>query len=177
MKKELLFAGFGGQGILLIGKTIGQAAMTEGRYVTYLPSYGPEMRSGTSNCSIVISDEPIASPLVAAVDVLVAMNQPSYVKFSPRVRSGGVMVINTTLITPDERPPAGVTIAGGDFTQQAIELGSVQVCSMIALGHVVRESGLVALESVIQEMKLLTAKRPEFIALNEQALLLGYETQ
>jgi 2-oxoglutarate ferredoxin oxidoreductase subunit gamma len=176
MKTEIIFAGFGGQGILLMGKTIGQSAMSEGKYVTYLPSYGPEMRSGTSNCSVIISDQPIASPVISSIDVLVAMNQPSYLKFAPRIRPEGVLVYNDTLVTPDDSTAAGVRCAGGAFTGQAGELGNVRVCSMVALGRLIREVPLVALETAVREMKKLTAKRSEFAVINEKAMLLGYES-
>jgi 2-oxoglutarate ferredoxin oxidoreductase subunit gamma len=175
MKTEIIFAGFGGQGILLMGKTIGQAAMSEGKYVTYLPSYGPEMRSGTSNCNVVISDHPIASPVIGPMDALVAMNQPSYQKFVPRIRRNGVLVYNETMVTPDDSDIQEIRCVGGPFTSQAGELGTVRVSSMIALGRLVRELGLVGFDAICAEMKQLTAKRPEFMDINEQALKLGYE--
>jgi len=176
MKTEIIFAGFGGQGILLMGKTIGQAAMTEGKYVTYLPSYGPEMRSGTSNCSVIISAEPIASPIISSMDVLVAMNQPSYLKFVSRIRPGGILVYNDTLVEPEDSATEGIRSAGGGFTEQAGELGNVRVCSMVALGRLMREQTLVKFETAIEEMKKLTIKRPELAAINEKAMILGYES-
>jgi 2-oxoglutarate ferredoxin oxidoreductase subunit gamma len=149
--------------------------MTEGKFVTYLPSYGPEMRSGTSNCNVVISDHPIASPVVGNMDVLVAMNQPSYHKFIKRIRRNGLLVYNKTLVTPDDSEIKGIRCAGGPFTSQAGDLGTVQVSSMIALGRLVRELALVGFDTICMEMKQLTAKRPEFADINEKALKLGYD--
>ncbi|HPM04796.1 MAG TPA: 2-oxoacid:acceptor oxidoreductase family protein, partial [Candidatus Cloacimonas sp.] len=97
MKTEMICAGFGGQGVLTIGKFIAIAGMEEGKNVSWLPSYGPEMRGGTANVSTVVADEPIASPIVSYPDVLVALNQPSIDKFAPSVRSGGVVVMNTNM--------------------------------------------------------------------------------
>ena len=98
MKKEFIFAGFGGQGMLLIGKFLAMTCMLDGKHVSWLPSYGPEMRGGTANCSVIVSDDPVASPLVDMADVVVAMNRPSLDKFEAHVKPGGVLVINSSLI-------------------------------------------------------------------------------
>lgn len=173
MKTEIIFAGFGGQGILLMGKIIAQAAMEEGRYVTFLPSYGPEMRGGTANSCVVVSDQPVASPIIDHSDVLVAMNQPSYDKFSPLVRPGGLIIYDTTLVTPVVR--TDVRQAGGAFTEIAGQLGNTRVCSMVAIGRVVRETQIAALSTVQAQVQALTAKRPELTALNLQAVQRGYD--
>ena len=99
MKKEFIFAGFGGQGMLLIGKFLAMACMLDGKHVSWLPSYGPEMRGGTANCSVIVSDDPVASPLVDMADVVVAMNRPSLDKFESHVKPGGVLVINSSLMS------------------------------------------------------------------------------
>lgn len=173
MKTECVFAGFGGQGILLMGRVIAQAAMEEGKYVTFLPSYGPEMRGGTANACVVISDEPVASPIIDHSDVLVAMNQPSYEKFGPLVRAGGLIIYDASLVQARELP--GVRQVGGAFTEIAGELGNTRVCSMVAIGRVIRETGLAALETVRTQVQALTAKRPELTALNLQAVQRGYD--
>ncbi len=175
MKLELMVAGFGGQGILLMGKIIAQAAMVEGRHVTFLPSYGPEMRGGTANSCVVVSDEPVASPIIDHTDVLVAMNQPSYDKFAPLVRPGGLIVYDSSLVTPAAR--AEVRQAGGTFTAIAGELGNTRVCSMVAVGRVVRETQVAALATVQAQVQALTSKRPELAALNVQAVARGYEQE
>ena len=98
MTKEFIFAGFGGQGMLLIGKFLAMACMLDGKHVSWLPSYGPEMRGGTANCSVIVSDDPVASPLVDKADVVIAMNEPSLDKFESHVRPGGLLVINSSII-------------------------------------------------------------------------------
>ena len=98
MKKEYIFAGFGGQGMLLIGKFLAMACMLDGKHVSWLPSYGPEMRGGTANCSVIVSDDPVASPLVDMADCVVARNRPSLDKFESHVKPGGVLVINSSII-------------------------------------------------------------------------------
>ena len=98
MTKEFIFAGFGGQGMLLIGKFMAMACMLDGKHVSWLPSYGPEMRGGTANCSVIVSDEDVASPMVDKADAIVAMNLPSLDKFENKVRPGGVLVINSSII-------------------------------------------------------------------------------
>ena len=98
MMKQFIFAGFGGQGMLLIGKFLAMACMLDGKHVSWLPSYGPEMRGGTANCSVTVSDEPVGSPLVDMADCIVAMNRPSLDKFECKVKPGGVLVINSSII-------------------------------------------------------------------------------
>ena len=98
MEKTFIFAGFGGQGMLLIGKFVAMACMLDGKHVSWLPSYGPEMRGGTANCSVIVSDDPVASPLVDKADVIVAMNRPSLDKFEEHVKPGGGLVINSSII-------------------------------------------------------------------------------
>ena len=171
MKKEIIFAGFGGQGVLLAGKIICNGAMHEGNYVTYLPAYGPEMRGGTANCSVVISDVQIASPILGDIDILLAMNQPSYDKFVKRVRADGVIVYNKSLVNQvDENDTRNVAV---DFTNLAGELGNVRVCSMIALGSLVAKTKVISMEQLMIEMKKLAAKKPELVTLNEKAINLG----
>ena len=98
MLMEVVMAGFGGQGLMLIGKLLAEASMTEGKEVSWLPSYGPEMRGGTANCTVVVSDKPVASPVINMPLSLVAMNRPSLDKFGPQVKSGGLVLINSSLI-------------------------------------------------------------------------------
>ena len=174
MKTDIIVAGFGGQGILLMGKVLAQAAMVEGLHTTFLPSYGPEMRGGTANCAVVVANEPIAAPVLAFADVLVAMNQPSYDKFAPRVRDGGTLIVNSSLATPPAEIGRNVRLCTGPFTALAGDLGDVRISSMVALGCTVRETGVLPLEAVIAQMRALTARRPELAALNEKALQVGF---
>lgn len=174
MQLECVIAGFGGQGILLMGKTLAQAAMRDNLQTTFLPSYGPEMRGGTANCAVVIGDTPIASPLVDTMDVLVALNQQSYDKFLPRLRAGGLLLLNETLVRTRAPAEQQVRVCGGGLTDIAGELGDVRFASMVALGCFVRATGIVSLDAVAQAMRELTAKRPELHAQNESALQRGF---
>lgn len=173
MKKNILCAGFGGQGILLMGKVLAQSAMKEGHHVTYLPSYGPEMRGGTANCSLVVSDADIASPVIDEFDILVVMNQPSYDKFVPRLKSDSILLVNTSLVEKYS-PPETVTCITQAFTDDAGALGNVRVCSMVALGRLTGETDIVPFSTAVDQMKELTAKRPELHDINEAALQKGY---
>ena len=98
MKEQCIFAGFGGQGMLLIGKFLAEAGMESGKHVSWLPSYGPEMRGGTANCSVVVSDKPVASPLISVADTVLAMNLPSMLKFQSEVKPGGLLLVNSSII-------------------------------------------------------------------------------
>lgn len=174
MYKEILFAGFGGQGILFMGKNLAQAAMTEDRNVTYLPSYGPEMRSGTSNCGVIISDSPIASPVFDVFDILVVMNQPSYNKFAKAVRPQGILIYNSSLVTIEQSALPDIKCLGMPFTEIATALGNVSIASMVALGALVKETDLVDVNSIRAQNKSLASKHPELSAINNEALNKGY---
>ncbi len=175
MERSIVFAGFGGQGVLLAGKILARAAMNEGLEVTWLPSYGPEMRGGTANCTVVIADEPVGSPIVDRPDVLLAMNGPSLDRFEPRVTPGGTVVVNRSLI---ERPlrrtdVRGVLLRANDLAR---ELGEPRVANMVALGAVVRALEVVPLEAVQEAMaEELGAKgRERLVAVNRAALERGH---
>ncbi len=175
MERAVVFAGFGGQGVLLAGKILARAGMEAGLAVTWLPSYGPEMRGGTANCTVVLSDEPIGSPIVERPDLVLAMNGPSLDRFEPRVARGGAVVINTSLVQRGLRrgDVGGILVAANDLAR---ELGEPRVANMVALGAVVRALVVVPLERVKEAMEAeLGAKaRGNIVALNAQALDRGY---
>jgi len=182
MKTEIIFAGFGGQGILLMGKILAQSVMTEGKNVSFLPSYGPEMRGGTCNCSVVISDEQIASPIIDSMNILVAMNQPSFVKFSgsEKISDGGTIFINESLVELDEKAEADfnnrkIEIVKGPFTKLASDIGNIRICNMVAIGKFIRKTKLASKKVVIEQMKELTDKFQELQEINEKAIDAGYE--
>ena len=133
MHTEIILAGFGGQGVLLIGKLLAYAGMKAGREVTWMPAYGPEMRGGTCNCTVVLSDRPIGSPISKSPHGLIALNLPSLDKFEDAVRPGGVIVVNTSLIN---RLPqrTDVTVVAVPANEVAIECGSPKAANMVALG-------------------------------------------
>ncbi len=145
---RIIAAGYGGQGVLTLGKLLCVAAMNEGRMVTYLPSYGAEVRGGTANCQVVISPEPIYSPVVEKADALIMLNQLSYERFIPRLKRGGVAIVNSSIVDPaqNERPPGTelFAIAAGDM---AARMGEVRAANIILLGAFVEFTALVGVES------------------------------
>jgi 2-oxoglutarate ferredoxin oxidoreductase subunit gamma len=165
-------AGFGGQGILMIGNLLALAAMEEGKNVTYLPSYGVEMRGGTANCTVVISDEEIGSPVVLKPASLVIMNGPSLDKFLPNLQPGGELVINSSLVDAAKVGRTDVrlfSVAADEIARDKI--GSRQMASMIALGSYVGLSGVVRLETLIGCLpKVISKKYEKFIPMNVNAL-------
>jgi 2-oxoglutarate ferredoxin oxidoreductase subunit gamma len=175
MEKSFVFAGFGGQGVILAGKVLAQAGADRGLQVTWLPSYGPEMRGGTANCTVVLSDDPIGSPVVDNPTALVAMNLPSFDRFEKTVARGGVILVNSSLITrPTERNDVRVlSVPANDV---ALSLGNPQTANMVALGAIIKATGIISLESIKSAMaRILSHKNSaEIIALNEQALDAGY---
>jgi len=175
MKTEMICAGFGGQGVLTIGKLIAKAGMKEGKNVSWLPSYVPEMRGGTANVSTVIADEAIASPIVSYPDVLVALNQPSLDKFGPSVRCGGVVVINTNMC-PHGLKRDDVQIIAAPLSDMATEIGSSMVLNMLAIGVVIGKTNLIKYETMEEDLNsFLKTKNPELLEMNLHAIKLGME--
>lgn len=175
MERAVVCAGFGGQGVLLAGKILARAAMEGGLEVTWLPSYGPEMRGGTANCTVVLADEPIGSPIVENPDVLLAMNGPSLERFESRVATGGAVVVNSSLIGrgPNRTDVRGIPVAASDLAR---ELGEPRVANMVALGAVVAALGVLPLDAVKTAMAAeLGAKgRERLVATNREALERGF---
>lgn len=174
MQKDVIMAGFGGQGILLIGKMLAYAGMQEGKEVSWMPSYGPEMRGGTANCTVVISDRPVGSPVIQNPRSVVAMNLPSLDKFESAVRPGGLLVINTSLINREaERDDVQVLLVPAN--QIANELGNPRGANMVALGAYVAASGAVSSEVIEQVVRDTFASKPKVIDVNIEALHKGFE--
>jgi len=175
MKYEIICAGFGGQGVLTIGKFIAQAGMKEGKHVSWLPSYGPEMRGGTANVMTVVADAPVASPIVSYPDILVALNQPSLDKFGASVRKGGVIIINTDMC-PHGTKRDDVQIMSAPMSTIAKEIGDVLVLNMLAIGMMIGKTGLVKYETIEEDLsKYMKAKNPELLELNLKAIKKGIE--
>ena len=174
MQTEVIMAGFGGQGLMMIGKLLAYAGMDEGMEVSWLPSYGPEMRGGTANCTVVLSDRSIGSPLVATPRALVAMNRPSLEKFAPFIRPGGLLVINSSLIpiAPDREDIEIFKIEANDI---AMAEGSGRSANMVVLGAYVALTGIVSPESVIKLIEKTFAGKPKIIEINKRAFTRGYE--
>ena len=171
MTKEYLFAGFGGQGILFAGKLLAYKGLTEEKQVSWLPSYGPEMRGGTANCTVVVSDKPVSSPLIYEADIAVVMNLPSMDKFEPMVKPGGYMFYNESII--DRKPNRDdITAVAVDLSARSAALGNDKVANMVMLGEVVRGTGVVQVESVFKAFeKEFTGRKAALIPLNKQAFM------
>lgn len=167
---KLVIAGFGGQGVMLIGQMIAYAGMLEGKEVTWMPSYGPEMRGGTANCSVIVSDKRISSPIVTDATAVVAMNLPSLTKFESMIKPGGQLFVNTSLIK--EQPSRNdVEIYNIDANEIAVRLHNDKVSNMVILGAIVNKTGMVKLESIEKVMdKLFTGNKAKLLPLNKQAL-------
>jgi 2-oxoglutarate ferredoxin oxidoreductase subunit gamma len=155
---KTIFSGFGGQGVLMMGYVLATAGMQEDKHVTYLPSYGAEVRGGTANCTITVSDEPIASPVASFPDFAVLMNTPSLMRFEGKVIAGGTIFLNSDMV--ELRPKRGdVEVVAIPVNAIAEKLGSARGANMVMMGALVRKSGLVSLESVINSVKEIFATK------------------
>ena len=170
---NLLIAGFGGQGVLFSGKFITYLGMMDGREVSWLPSYGPEMRGGTANCSVILSDRPVGSPIVTEPDCLIAMNLPSFQKYQPRVKGGGMIIIDSTLIaqTPFR---SDVRVFAMPATGIAAEAGLEGLSNMVLAGKFLREC-MSATDDLLEKalVKVVSAKKADLLDANRRALTLG----
>jgi len=169
-----IFSGFGGQGVLSMGSTLATAAMLEGRYVTYLPTYGVEVRGGTANCTVVVSDEEIASPVASEPEYLVAMNQPSFARFQSILQAGGLLCANSSLVNTDSAR-SDIEILAIPTSELAEELGTIKVANMIMLGALVRASNMISYDAMLENLvEILGEGKARLIELNREALGLGY---
>lgn len=174
MTMNILLAGFGGQGILFAGKQLAKTAMIEDMQVSWLPSYGPEMRGGAANCSVIISDEEIGSPLVVNPDLLIAMNIPSYDKFEPKVADGGMVIYDSTLI-PSPAETAGVKHYPIPATGIASENNLEGMANVIILGYLLKLTKLFEYDSFSEHMIAgIPAAKAALIDKNKKALELGF---
>ncbi|MGJ8454202.1 2-oxoacid:acceptor oxidoreductase family protein [Pseudothermotoga sp. U03pept] len=173
MTHSIIFSGFGGQGVMLMGQVLAQAGMLENKFVTWFPSYGPEMRGGTANCTVVVSDEPVASPVVETPTEVVAMNIPSLLKFEQKVKEKGYLFINSSVV--DIKPKrADIKIFEIPANDIAEKLSNVKVANMVMLGSFVAATKCVDIDSLIEAMKYkLSSKNSEIIDLNIKAILEG----
>jgi 2-oxoglutarate ferredoxin oxidoreductase subunit gamma len=175
MKEEIIFAGFGGQGVLMMGKLLCIAAMEEGKYVSHIPSYGAEMRGGTANCQVVISDEDVASPIVYEPTIAVVLNNPSFDKFEPTIKPGGLLLYNSSLV--DRRSErTDITIVDIAANHIAEEAGSGRAANMAAIGKLVNlKPELTSLESVLKALSAaVSARNRKLNQINEKVLRAGF---
>lgn len=177
MQQEVIIAGFGGQGVLFTGQLISYAAMDEGKEVTWIPSYGPEMRGGTANCTVVVSDEEIGSPLVKNPTAVMAFNLPSLEKFEPLVKKDGLLVVNSSMVNrPVTRKDIKVvSLPANDIAES---LGSKRSVNMVMLGALLANMDLLSLEVIEQSLEThLPERHKHFLEANKIALRKGGEYQ
>ena len=176
MKKGYIFAGFGGQGMLLIGKFLAMANMLDGKHVSWLPSYGPEMRGGTANCSVIVSDEEVASPMIDKADVLIAMNLPSLDKFEHTVKPGGLIVVNSSII--DRKVERGdVRVVYCDANRIAEQVKNPKGANVAILGAMMgADEGSVSLDKMVEAIRIeLGERKARFLDGNKAALVAGMD--
>ena len=176
MQRRILCAGFGGQGVLAMGQMISYAGMVEDLEVSWMPSYGPEMRGGAANCSVVISDSPIGAPNIDIATDLIVMNQPSFDKFSSIVKPGGNLFINSSLVDTEGFGNGEINIYEVPVSSKARELGNIKMANMVMLGSFLEVTNLVKLDSIIEAFsKVFGDKKKELIPINTGALNAGRE--
>ena len=174
MTFETIMAGFGGQGLLFSGKVLAHAALIEGKELSWLPSYGPEMRGGTCNCSVIVSDDPVGSPIIAHPNILMVMNEPSLDKFEPTVAQGGTVFVDSSLI--------GRKVARSDVeavyipaTQMARDMEAASLANMVILGAIVAKTGCVKRETVAEALReTISARKANLLDLNLKAVEAGF---
>ena len=173
MHHEIIISGFGGQGALFAGQLLAYAALAEGRHVTWIPSYGPEMRGGTANCTVIVSDEEIGSPLVRRPTAAIVLNPPSFDRYEPMMQKGGVLVVNASLITTASKR-GDIRALAIQANEIATKLGAAQMANVVLVGALVAATGVVKLETldaVLEEH--VSARHRDKLELNKQALRRG----
>ncbi|MUM77606.1 2-oxoacid:ferredoxin oxidoreductase subunit gamma [Pseudodesulfovibrio sp. F-1] len=173
---DAIIAGFGGQGVMLIGNLLAYAGMKDGLNVTYIPVYGPEMRGGTANCTVVLSEEDIGSPIIHRPKSLIAMNRPSLDKFQPRVGDNGVHIINSSLIDMELADTGRLTCHGVPCNEIADKLGNTRMANMVAIGAYVQATGIIPLKAVVDSLEnVISPHYHKLIPANTKAIQAGAE--
>lgn len=175
MQNEIIVSGFGGQGVLYSGQLLAYTAMDHGLHVTWIPSYGPEMRGGTANCTVIVADEEIGSPMVRNPKAVIAFNLPSLDKYEPLVKPGGVLIVNTSMVDrlPTRKDITIVNLPANDLAEQA---GSSRSLNMVVLGALLAALPIFPLEALIESMEAHTPERNKrMLPTNIKALRAGYE--
>lgn len=177
MENKVICAGFGGQGVMSMGQLLAYAGMIEDKYVSWLPSYGPEMRGGTANCAVTVSDEEISSPVITNdADIAIVMNLPSLTKFEKDVKPGGKIFINSSLIEKKvERTDIQAYYI--DANKLAADIGNIKAANLVMLGAVLKANQIVDVESILEAFKkVFGPSKEKFIPQNREALIKGGES-
>jgi len=175
MCEDIIIAGFGGQGVLSLGQILCYSGVEEGKEVSWMPSYGPEMRGGTANCIVILSDDEISSPIVSKFDTVIALNQPSLDKFEKAVKPGGLLLYDSTNIV---QPPTrdDIKVVGIEASQTAAEMKNTKILNMIVLGAFIQLKPIIKVENIINGLKKVLPERyHHLIPLNEEAIKKGIE--
>lgn len=173
MKTETIISGFGGQGVMLAGTLLCYAGLKEDKSVTFFPSYGAEIRGGTANCQVIISDNPIGSPVVSIPDILVSFNKQSYDRFSPKVKFAGTIIANTSIFDP--QTPEKINLIGIPANNIAEKCGASVFMNMVMIGALIKTTGILQLESAINSIpEVLSHKKKDLWEANGQAIKAGY---
>ena len=175
MINRLMIAGFGGQGVMMIGKLIGECAMEQGLNATFFPSYGAEQRGGTANCTVIQSDKMIGAPTSNKLDVLCALNQPSMVDFLPKLREGGTLLVNSSIVDTSDTGRDDIQIVKVDIDNMAYELGNRKVANVIMFGAYMALVNTIPLDRAEEIAMHKLGKKPELIELNRKAFKAGVE--
>ena len=173
MYQGVIMSGFGGQGIISTGVLLAYSGMVDGKHVTFFPAYGAEMRGGTANCSVVVSTDEVASPVVSTPDSIIVMNEPSLLKFEPTLKPQGLLLINSSLVS--SKPKRNdITIITINANKIAEEIGTVKCANMVMLGALINHTKAVAMESVVKTLiKVFPRAKKEMLQINERALSQG----
>ena len=174
MYNDVFISGFGGQGVLLAGQLLSEAVMEKGLNVTFFPSYGVEMRGGTARCTVVISDQDIGSPIVDRPNCVIALNQPSLLRFQEAVKEGGQLIVNSSLAKMEDVTRTGVEIYEVPMSQIAIDLGNARLTNMVALGAYAQVTGAIEPSELAAALDaVISARNKKLIPLNEKAIMEG----
>ena len=173
MNEELIIAGFGGQGVLSMGMTLAYAGMVEDKQITWFPSYGPEMRGGTANCTVIVADTIVSSPIISTYDTAIVLNQPSLEKFEPKVKPGGTLIYESnTVLNPPTRKD--ITVHAIPAAIEAGKIGNARTMNMIILGAFLSQKPLVSVKSIMEALsKVLPERNHHLLPINEKALKHG----
>ncbi len=175
MYQGVIMSGFGGQGIISAGILLAQSGMVEGKFVTFFPAYGAEMRGGTANCSVVVSSEEVASPVVAQPDTLIVMNEPSLLRFEPQVKPGGLVLINSSLVSAKPKRN-DLDIAFIPANSIAEKIGTIKAANMVMLGAFLKKTGAVKIDSIIKSLpKVYKRAKEDMLKKNQEALRAGMD--
>ncbi len=172
MTDKIIIAGAGGQGVMLLGKVIAEAAMREKKFVTWLPAYGAEVRGGTANCMVIISDEEIGSPYISLADSMVILNEPSFLRYKSKIKNNGAMLVNSSLVK--DVPGISAAVRSLPLTDAAFKLGNIKAANMVALGAFISQTGLIKSRTALAVIKdAVSPDKPELIKQNIAAFKEG----